>query len=198
MINTIWMFLIGFGIIVAASTGKIQVISDALFSSSAKAIEFTLGLAGMIALWSGILKIATAAGFTEWLSRCFRPILARLFPNLKNQPSTLGLISMTLAANLLGLGNVTTPLGLKTMIELQAQSNDSERVSNEICTFMALVFGGLSLIPSTLIAVRSQAGSANPAFILGPVLIITLMSTAAGLVFNYLSIRLDQFYQRKK
>lgn len=198
MINTIWMFLIGFSVIVAASTGKISVISDTIFTSSARAIEFTFGLAGMIALWSGLLKIAETSGITEWIARAFQPILTLLFPKLKSDRSVLGLISMTLAANLLGLGNVATPIGLKTMADLQRHNSSSERASPEICTFMTLVFGGMSLIPSTLIAVRSRAGSTQPAFILGPVFIITLTATIAGLFFNYLALHLDDWYHRKE
>ncbi|TCL69932.1 spore maturation protein A [Hydrogenispora ethanolica] len=198
MINTIWMFLIGFGILVAASTGHIGVISDTIFNSSTKAVEFTFGLAGMIALWSGILKVAETAGITEWIAKIFQPILALLFPSLKTAQSALGLISMTVAANMLGLGNVATPIGLKTMAELQGHNQTPNQASPEICTFMTLVFGGLSLIPSTLIAIRSQAGSSQPALVLGPVLIITLIATSAGLLFNHLALRLDDWYHRKE
>ena len=198
VINYIWMFLIGLSVAIAIITGHLNVVSETIFSSSTKAIEFTMGLAGMIAFWSGILKVAEAAGVNETVARFFQPILAKIFPTLKNDQEILGLISLTISANLLGLGNVTTPLGLKAISELQSKNANKDRVSDEICTFMALVFGGLSVIPSTLIAVRSKAGSINPALILGPVFIITSAATIAGLIFNFFLLKFTYWFNRKK
>jgi len=190
MINTVWMLLLGLGIGIAAASGKTAQISPTIFDSSRQAIEFAFGLAGMIAFWSGMLKIAEASGITSGIAKLFRPLLSLLFPDLKKDQSALGMISLTIAANLLGLGNVATPLGLKTMEKLQSHNPDPERASNSICTFMILIFGGLCVIPSTLIAVRSQAGSTNPAFVLIPLSIITFLGTAFSLIMNYLAIKL--------
>ena len=190
MINTVWMLLLGLGIGIAAASGKTAQISPTIFDSSRQAIEFAFGLAGMIAFWSGMLKIAEASGITSGIAKLFRPLLSLLFPDLKQDQSALGMISLTIAANLLGLGNVATPLGLKTMEKLQSHNPDPERASNSICTFMILIFGGLCVIPSTLIAVRSQAGSTNPAFVLIPLSIITFLGTAFSLIMNYLAIKL--------
>lgn len=190
MINTVWFVLIGLGIAVAIGTGKIAVITPTIFTSADKAIQFTFGLAGMIAFWSGILKIAEVSGITEMIARLFQPILSILFPAISGRKQVLGLISLTVAANLLGLGNIATPLGLKTMAELQALNPEPEKASNEICTFLALVLGGLSLIPSTLIAIRSQAGSNNPAIILGPVFVVTLAGTFIGLAVNFVALKI--------
>jgi spore maturation protein A len=189
MINLVWLFFIIFGITIAAVTGKVALISDTIFSSARAAIEFTFGLAGLIAFWSGILKIAEASGITDKLARFFQPLLARLFPEIPNNHPVMGLISMTVAANLFGLGNVATPLGLKAMENLQELSPDQDRASDSICTFLTLIFGGLSLVPATLIAVRAQAGSQNPAVVILPILIITAIGTGIGLVCNYLFIK---------
>lgn len=197
MINTVWFVLIGLGIAVAIGTGKIAVITPTIFTSADKAIQFTLGLAGMIAFWSGILKIAEVSGITEMIAKIFQPLLSLLFPAISGQKKALGLISLTVAANLLGLGNIATPLGLKTMAELQALNPKPEKASNEICTFLALVLGGLSLIPSTLIAIRSQAGSSNPAIILGPVFLVTLVGTLIGLVVNFLALKITTCRTKK-
>ncbi len=198
MINAVWMFLVGFGIITAAFNGKTMLISDIIFTSAAKAVEFSFGLAGMIAFWTGILKIAEASRITEMIARLFQPLFRQLFPMLRLQKKALGLISMTMAANLLGLGNVATPLGLKAMAELTELNPEPKRASNDICTFMTIIFGGLSVIPTTLIAIRSQAGSTNPALVLIPVFVITLAATLAGLTFNFLALHWSAWLTRKK
>lgn len=128
---------------------------------------------------------------TARVAKLFRPLLSLLFPELKQDHSALGMISLTIAANLLGLGNVATPLGLKTMEKLQSKNSNPERASNSICTFMILIFGGFCVIPSTLIAVRSQTGSKNPALVLVPLCIITLLGTAFSLILNYLAIKIS-------
>lgn len=188
MINTVWLFLISFGLITGMLNGKTGEISTVIFASAGKAIEFAIGLAGLIAFWSGILKIAEKAGLTGSIARVFQPLLALLFPSLSDKRHILGLISMTVAANLLGLGNVSTPVGLKTMEELRKLDPKSEAPSNAICTFITLILGGLTLVPSTLIAVRAQIGSAHPAVVIGPVTLITLVATVVGLLINYLCL----------
>lgn len=191
MINTVWMLLLGLGIGVAAASGKTAQITPVILDSSRQAIEYAFGLAGMIAFWSGMLKIAEVSGITARIAGLFRPLLSLLFPDLKQDQATLGMISLTIAANLLGLGNVATPLGLKTMERLQSHNPQPEQASDSICVFMILIFGGLCVIPSTLIAIRSQAGSTNPALILIPLLIITFLGTVFSLSLNYLAIKMN-------
>jgi spore maturation protein A len=198
MINTVWLFLFVSGIITAAATGKIALISVTIFSNTTAAIEFTIGLAGAIAFWSGMLKVAEASGITTMIAKLFRPALRRLFPTLAGHPEVLGAIALTLAANLLGLGNIATPLGLETMARLQTLNPQKETVSPEITTFLALVLGGLTLLPTTLIALRAQAGSAQPGLILIPVLLVTLFGTVVGLGVNYLAGRVCYWRCRKE
>jgi spore maturation protein A len=190
MINTVWFILMGLGIAISILTGKLSIITPTIFTSADQAIRFSLGLAGMIAFWSGILKIAEVSGITEVIAKFFQPLLKLLFPSIANQRKTLGLISLTVAANLLGLGNIATPLGLKTMAELQELNPEHEKASDEICTFLALVLGGLSIIPSTLIAIRAQAGSKDAAIILGPVFLTTLIGTLTALIINYIALKI--------
>jgi spore maturation protein A len=189
MINLVWLFLIIFGIAMAAVTGKVALISETIFSSARAAIEFTFGLAGLIAFWSGILKIAEASGITETLAKVFQPFLAKIFPDIPKNHKVLGLISMTVTANLFGLGNVATPLGLKAMENLQELSPDPDRASDSICVFLTLIFGGLTLVPATLIAVRAQAGSENPGLVILPIFLITVFGALIGLVTNFLFIK---------
>jgi spore maturation protein A len=190
MINIVWFFLMSVSILVAAGTGKTALISNSIFTSTGKAVEFTIGLAGIIAFWSGILKIAETSGVTEAIAKIFQPLLSKLFPKIPKGHQALGLISMTVAANLFGLGNIATPLGLKTMAELKTLSTDPDNASNATCSFMALVFGGLSIIPTTLIAIRARAGSSNPALIIAPVFILSLIGTLMSLFINYLALKL--------
>ncbi len=195
MINHVWLFLVGVGIAIATVKGQSHLISEIIFQDCQKAIQFTIGLAGIIAFWSGILKVAEASGVTETLAKWFEPILARLFPGIPKKNNLLGLIALTLTSNMLGLGNVTTPLGIKTMQELQKFNPEPAKASNHICTFLALVLGGFSILPSTLISLRSQAGSKNATLILGPIILISLGGTITALLVNYLCIK---FYKGKR
>jgi spore maturation protein A len=192
MINVIWLILIVAGVLIAAGTGKTELISSSIFGNATKAIEFSIGLAGIMAFWSGMLKIAESSGITEILAKLFQPLFAKLFPKIPKNHPVLGLISLTVSANFLGLGNIATPIGLKTMAELKTMSPDPEQASDSTCTFMALVFGSLSLIPSTVIAIRAQAASINPALIIPPVFLVSLAGTVIALLVNYLAIRLTR------
>jgi spore maturation protein A len=198
MINTVWLLLFVLGIVTAAATGKIALVSTTIFTQTNQAVEFTIGLAGALAFWSGILKVAEAAGITNVIAKLFRPGLRRLFPTLATQPTLLGTIALTLAANLLGLGNVATPLGLETMRRLQVLNSQKDTVSPEMTTFLALALGGLTVLPTTLIAIRARAGSAQPALILAPVFLVTLWGTLVGLSVNYLATRYRRRRRRKE
>lgn len=197
MINIVWLVLIFISVFTAAATGKIHLISETLFHSAGEAIDFTIGLAGAIAFWSGILKVAETAGITRYLATIFQPVFARLFPNLKRHQEIIGLISMTVTANLLGLGNVATPLGLKTMEELQRINTRQERASDDICTFIILVLGGLCILPTTLMAIRARAGSDNPNFILIPVFLVSLVGTVTGLAINSIILKITAWMRKE-
>ena len=192
MINIVWLILMGLGTLVAVGTGKMSFVGNVIFDSAGQAVSFTIGLAGVIAFWSGILKVAEVSGITVNVARWFQPLLSRLFPTIPPGHKVLGLISMTIAANFLGLGNVATPLGLKTMTELNQLNSDRDSASDAICTFMALVFGGFCLIPTTLMAIRSRTGSTNPAVVIGPLFLITLAGTVLELILNRIAIRFSK------
>lgn len=197
MINTVWFGLIFFSIFTAVATGKVNTISESIFQSTNNAVNFALGLAGAIAFWSGILKVAETAGLTQKISKLFQPLLTKLFPRFADNEHLIGLISMTITANLLGLGNVATPLGLKTMEALVTFNSKTEQTSDEICTFLGLVLGGICLFPSTLIAVRAEAGSTNPGLIIAPVFLVSLCGTLTLLTLNYLIIKLPTLIKKE-
>ncbi len=198
MINKIWFLLIIIGTMVATMGGKSALITESIFSNSKKAIEFTIGLAGIIAFWSGILKIAETAGITKGIAKIFQPFLSKLFPRIPGNHPVFGLISLTVAANMLGLGNVSTPIGLKAIAELQKINPDKKKISPEICTFLTLVLGAFSILPTTLIAIRSEAGSPHPGLIIGPIIIVTFMGTLIALLANYMLTLIFSFIDKKK
>lgn len=182
MINIIWFLFIVIGIIVAAINGDITVVTEAAIDNAELAVELAIGLIGVMTLWLGIMKIAEEAGLVKLLGRALRPILVRLFPEVPKDHPAMGAIVMNMAANVLGLGNAATPLGLKAMSELNEINDDKETASNAMCTFLAINTSSVTLVPATVIAYRSAAGSASPTEIIGPAIIATVASTIAAII----------------
>ncbi|MBS4534838.1 nucleoside recognition protein [Clostridium sp. D2Q-14] len=182
MINIIWFLFIVIGVIVAVFTGNITAVTDAAIENAELAVELSIGLVGIMALWLGIMKIAEESGLVNILAKAVKPIMIRLFPEVPEEHPAMGAMIMNMAANILGLGNAATPLGLKAMKELNEINNDSDTASNAMCTFLAINTSSVTLIPATVIAYRSAAGSANPTEIIGPVIIATLASTIAAII----------------
>lgn len=182
MINVIWFLFILIGVIVSVFTGNVEAVTDAAIANAELAVELSIGLVGIMALWLGIMKIAEESGLVKLLARAVRPIMVRLFPEIPADHPAMGAMIMNMAANILGLGNAATPLGIKAMKELNEINNDSDTASNAMCTFLAINTSSVTLIPATVIAYRSAAGSANPTEIIGPVIIATLASTIAAII----------------
>lgn len=182
MINIIWFLFIFIGIIVAAVTGDITAVTDAAIENAELAVELALGLIGVMTLWLGIMKIAEESGLVNLLAKALKPLMVRLFPEVPADHPAMGAMIMNMAANVLGLGNAATPLGLKAMKELNEINGDKDTASNAMCTFLAINTSSVTLIPATVIAYRSAAGSANPTEIIGPAIIATLASTIAAVI----------------
>lgn len=199
MINLVWLLLIVVGFAVAAANGKIQVVTDAVMTSSQLAIETIIGYLGIIVLWLGIVKIAEEAGLIEVLARAMQPIFRRIFPSLPRDHPALGAILMNVSANLLGLGHAATPLGLKAMQELQSLNDgDPETATDAMVTFLALNTSSVTLIPAAVIAFRAKAGSANPTEIVGTTIMATFFSTTVALLADYFLRKLHKNRGRKK
>lgn len=182
MINVIWLAFIIIGILVAGLTGNIEAVTDAAISNADTAVNLSLGLIGVMTLWLGIMKIAEEAGLVRALSRGLKPILKPLFPDVPTDHPAMGAIVMNLAANILGLGNAATPLGLKAMKELQEINPIKDTASNAMVTFLAINTSSVTLVASTVIAYRNSAGSANQTEIIGPTIVATLASTVAAVI----------------
>lgn len=182
MLNIIWVVLLVSGIIIGVFTGNIQAVTDAIMSYADTGVELALGLIGMMSLWLGIMKIAEKSGLILLIGKALRPVMKFLFPEVPEDHPAIGSMVMNISANILGLGNAATPLGIKAMKELQELNDDKETASNSMCMFLAINTSSVTLIASSVIAYRLSAGSKNPTEIIGPTIIATLASTIAAVI----------------
>ena len=186
MINKIWFTLFFLGYLVAGATGQVEETTLSLIHSMEESVKFSLGIIGFLSFWSGLLRIAEEAGGTKQLARVLHPLLHRLFPKIPRDSSALGCITLSLAANLLGLSHAATPLGVKAMRELEKINPTPGEVSEEMAIYLALILGGISFIPSTIIAIRVQAGSQQPSSVILPLLLTTTIGTSVALLVHFI------------
>ena len=190
MINYIWGFLIIFGVLYFFLTGDISGLNNEIMLNSQKALKLIIDITPSIVLWSGLMRIAEDSGLLNKFARLLNPILKRLFPTIKKDSAALGYISSNIAANMLGLGSAATPFGLKAMSKLQEENDNKKEASSAMITFLVLNTAGVTLIPTTVIAMRTIYKSFNPSSIIIPSIIATMMASIAGLA-------LDCFIRRK-
>lgn len=200
VLNYIWIafLLIGFivGCLQLFITGNVDVLPDmmnATFSSAKTGFEISLGLTGVLALWLGIMKIGERGGAIQAFSRVVAPFFAKIFPAIPKDHPAMGSIFMNIAANMLGLDNAATPLGLKAMNHLQELNTDKERASDPMIMFLVLNTSGLTLIPIGVMVYRAQMGAANPADVFLPILLATFLSSLAGLIAVSVYQRINLF-----
>ncbi len=185
MVGYIWAFLIGIGIIYSLVTGNINVINESILTNASEALDLILNLLPIIVLWTGILKIAEVSGLLDKFAKLLRPFLKRIFPDIPRDNKALGYISSNIAANMLGLGSAATPAGLKAMEELQKINKEKDTASTPMITFLVLNTAGVTLIPTTILALRVAYKSNNPSCIIVPAIIATMCSSIAGLTLDY-------------
>jgi spore maturation protein A len=178
MLNYIWFGLMAVALIVAIFTGNAAAVTKASVDSAKTAVEISLGLIGIMTLWLGIMRVAEQAGLITMLSRALRPISRLLFPEIPSDHPAIGAMIMNVAANMLGLSNAATPLGIKAMEELQELNPVKDTASNAMVTFMALNTAGIQFIPATIIGVLATAGSKAPTVIIPT----TIVATFAGAI----------------
>ncbi len=165
--------------------GDLQVWSDVMnasFDQAAFAFEISLGLTGVLTLWMGIMKIGERAGVVEFFSRLISPLFSRLFPGIPKGHPAMGAIFMNISANMLGLDNAATPMGLKAMQEMQSLNKDKQTATDAMIMFLVLNSSGLCLIPISIMMYRAQGGAANPTDVFIPILIATAVATLVGLI----------------
>ncbi len=185
MVSKIWAFLILIGIFYSLITGNIENINTSILSNGEKSIELILSILPIMVLWTGIMKIAEDSGLLLKVSNFFRPVLSKLFPRVPKDNPALGYIASNVAANMMGLGSAATPFGLKAMRELQKINKKKDEATSSMITFLVLNTGGVTLIPTTVIALRMASGSTNPTSIVVPAIIATLLSNFCGLLLDY-------------
>jgi len=189
MIGIIWFFLIALGIAIAGTGGTVDTVTAAMIDGAEKGVQVCLGLVGIMSFWMGMMRLATKSGLTRAISRLLSPLVRLLFPSVPAGHPATGAIAMSMAANMLGLGNASTPLGIKAMEQLQKLNPSKSKASDAMCTLTVITTSSLTLIPATVIALRSSAGSAKPAAITGSTLIATLVSTLVAIMLDRIGRR---------
>ena len=179
MLNYIWFGLIFISVVVGTITGRIDQVTDAAITMSKTSVEIAIGLIGIMALWLGTMKIAEDSGLIQIIAKSLRPITIRLFPDVPSDHPAIGSIVLNMAANMLGLGNAATPMGLKAMKELQALNKHKDTATDAMCTFLAINTSSVQIIlPATVVGLMGAA--ANQIFI--TTIIATGMSTVAAII----------------
>lgn len=178
MVNILWLVMITLGIVVAAAQGNIEVVTKSALEGANFAVKTSISLIAIITFWLGIMKIAEQAGLVQILAQAVAPITRFLFPSIPTDHPAMGAIVMNLSANLLGLGNAATPMGLIAMQEMQKlNTGDKKEATEAMCTFLALNTSCITLIPTTIIGIRMMHGSTDPAVVVGT----TIFATTCGM-----------------
>ena len=195
MLNYIWFGMMFIAVVVGIFTGNIDAVTEAAIGMSKTAVEIAIGLIGIMALWLGTMKIAEESGLIRILSKALRPITIRLFPDVPEDHPAIGSIVLNMAANILGLGNAATPMGLKAMEELQELNPEKDTATNAMCTFLAINTSSVQLIlPATVVALMGAA--ANQIFI--TTILATGMSTVAAIFAVKFFEKLNRFKMASK
>lgn len=180
MLNVLWVFLLAGGLLYGAITGQPQLATQAAMEGATEAVTLVLSLLGITMLYMGFMEIATKSGLAQKISKIVAVIIKPLFPKLQKEEPAMQAVCMNLSANALGMGNAATPLGLAAMEELQKKNRHKKTATQEMVTLIVLNSSSVQLIPTSIIALRAAAGSADPAGIAGVMLLATLATTLTG------------------
>jgi spore maturation protein A len=174
--NTIWFLLIAVSVLFSIINGKLDEFTKSIFEGAKSAVEVSLFLLGIVALWLGITKIIEDSGLIHRLSNLFRPVISRLFKSIPQDHPAITSITLNLLANLFGLGNAATPLGIKAMQDLQTLNDGVDRATFEMMLFIVINTASIQLIPFTVIGILSDFGSKNPSAVVLPTILATVLS----------------------
>ena len=197
VLNYIWIaffviaFLFGLVALMMGDTTIFQKMVDSTFDSSKSAFEISLGLTGVLALWLGIMKIGEKAGVVNVLARMLSPVFTKLFPDIPKNHPVMGSIFMNIASNMLGLDNAATPTGLKAMAQMQELNTKKDTATNPMIMFLVLNTSGLTIIPTSILAIRAANGAAVPTDVFIPILLATTVATLAGIIITALWQRIN-------
>ncbi|MDC3415418.1 nucleoside recognition domain-containing protein [Aquibacillus salsiterrae] len=190
MVNLIWAFMAIIGIVYAMFNGTMDNVNQALFESANEAVTLSIGLISVLVFWLGLMRIAEKAGLLRSLTTLFKPLVTRLFPEIPKDHPAMGYILSNFTANLFGLGNAATPMGIKAMEEMKKLSG-SDHASRSMITFLVINTSSLTLIPTTVIAIRMQYDSSAPTEIVGTTILATCVTTISAIIVDRL------FYMRR-
>lgn len=191
MLNLVWPIFIIISFTYAIFSGNLEELNASIFDSTESAINLSLTMLGTMCLWNGIIQIASNTRIVEKLSKILNPIIRFLFPEIKNKEIEKE-ISMNMISNILGLGNASTPLGLKAMKSMQEENEDKEVLSNSMLMLIVINTASIQIIPTTVIAIRTSLGSKNPTSIVFPVWVATIAAAIAGIFMTKLLIKMNK------
>lgn len=190
IVNVIWMGMLLLGFISAAVQGRMEVVTASVFEGAKTGVTVSFGLISVMVFWLGIMRIAEDAGLLKQLAKALGPVVRYLFPDVPPYHPALGFIMSNLSANLFGLGNAATPMGIRAMQELQKLNPHPDTATPAMCTLLALNTSSITLIPTTLLAIRMNFNSIHPAEIVGTTLLATLAASLAAIVA-------DRWYRKR-
>lgn len=180
--NIIWLVLLSVSIVFAIFTGNLEAFTKSIFEGAKSAVEISLFLLGIVSVWMGITRILEDSGLIHRIAHLFRPLISRLFKNIPNDHPSITAITLNVLANLFGLGNAATPLGIKAMQELDSLNDDKGTITPEMMTFIVINTASIQLIPFSVIGILAGNGHSSPTAVVLPVLIATIISAMAALV----------------
>ncbi|WP_313340924.1 nucleoside recognition domain-containing protein [Sedimentibacter sp.] len=189
--KNVWIFLIGLGFIFSFANGKPETVANVLFFDLQQSVELIIKLIPVMAFWTGLMSIVEKSGILNKLATVIKPAIKFLFKEVENNTKAVNAIIMTIAANILGIGNSATAFGLKAMNEMQLTNKDKSTANNAMCMFLIINVSSIQLIPLNVIKLRADAGAGSPGDILVPTLIATTFSTAVAIIFA-------KYYERKE
>lgn len=192
MLNIVWPFFIIISFSYAIFLGNLDKLNASIFESTTDAINLSINLLGTICLWNGIMQIANKTTMINKLANFLNPLIKILFPEMRENKEVQKEISMNMIANILGLGNAATPLGLKAMKTMQKENNKKDTLTNSMAMFIVINTASIQIIPTTVIAIRSSLGSENPTGIVFPVWIATICAAVAGITATKLFIKFSK------
>ena len=189
MLNILWPIFIILSFMYALVSGKVNEVNNGIFTSLSDAVELTITFLGTICLWNGIMEIAKKTSLINKMTNMLKPLINFLFPDLKENKIAKQEIWMNMIANILGLGNAATPLGIKAMKTMQKQNRKKDTLTNSMMMFIVINTASLQLIPTNVIAIRTSLNSENPTSIILPVWIATIIAAIIGIAFTKLLIK---------
>lgn len=192
MLNKIWPMFLIISIIYAIITGRVAELNNSIFNSADSAVEVTIRLIGTLCFWNGIMQIAIKSSLVEIVCKMLNPIIKWLFPKIKKGSKTHKEISMNIVANMLGIGNAATPLGLKAMESMQEENQKKEELSNEMFLFIIINTASIQIVPTTILGIRNSLNSTGPTQIILPVWITTICAAISAIIVGKLMIKIQK------